>query len=243
MLLSLPLSLNGIVPIALTLCCIARYARLSWHIIGISFVVFALSTGALGAATKWILTASDAFGPDMLSVNNAGFDWYDGIALARQVCGSNTGNISSVIDRTSIKFSLIWVIFSYCILCSVWCLMKLVIQLAPGGSRRERFLRAGGPLMSESALGQPGKIMLRGFYALLAVLWILCLAYHFYLYSLFTRYHLVSTQWSFGQIIAVTVWFPSVVELAYMEYRKSNSTPKSHRHHMRVAYNSQWASP
>lgn len=40
----------------------------------------------------------------------------------------------------------------------------------------------------------------------------LCFGVQFYLIYLFNRHQLVSQDWSFGQIIAVTVWIPSVFE-------------------------------
>ena len=40
----------------------------------------------------------------------------------------------------------------------------------------------------------------------------LCFGVQFYLIVLFNRHHLVSQVWSFGQIIAVAVWLPSIFE-------------------------------
>ena len=71
-LLALPLSLNGIVPVVFSLSCIALHSRLSWHIILLSTFPIVLSSGALGSTYIWILRISDAFGPDMLGVKNAG---------------------------------------------------------------------------------------------------------------------------------------------------------------------------
>lgn len=39
-----------------------------------------------------------------------------------------------------------------------------------------------------------------------------CFGVQIYLIVVFTRHHLVSKVWSFGQIIAVTVWLPSIFE-------------------------------
>lgn len=62
----------------------------------------------------------------------------------------------------------------------------------------------------------------RKFWRLMATPW-LCffgrytLAIKFWLYSLFLRHSLVSKVWTFGQIIAVTVWAPSIVKFLYIE--------------------------
>ena len=50
----------------------------------------------------------------------------------------------------------------------------------------------------------------------LLVVWSLCFGYHIYLYSPFSRNNLVSRVWTFGQIIAVTAWAPSIVEFFYI---------------------------
>lgn len=56
------------------------------------------------------------------------------------------------------------------------------------------------------------------------LVWGLCFVYHIYIYSLFLNYRLVSQTWTFGQIIAVTVWAPSIVEFFYTDYGKSTKT-------------------
>jgi len=51
--------------------------------------------------------------------------------------------------------------------------------------------------------------------------WSLCFGCQFYLFSVYFKHSVISQQWSFGQIIAVTVWVPSVVEYIYIEYSTS----------------------
>ena len=92
-LLSFPLSMNGLVPVIFTLSCISLYARLSWHTIILSSVTVSLSTGALSAAYIWILRISDALGPDLLSVNSASEDYQETPEMAQIVCGSKPGNL------------------------------------------------------------------------------------------------------------------------------------------------------
>ena len=219
--LALPLSMNSFIPIVFSLSCIARYGRLSWHIIILSLIAIALSTGPLAASYMWILRISSAFGPDLLSVNNAGGDYPDGLATAKIVCGSQSTFLEHSIDRTNIKFSLIWLTYTYCIAWGAWCLGKHVFISPPRGSRRERALEAWHNSMLNSATSKlpPWAIFVLR-YPLFILIWTLCFIYHIYLYSLFTRSSLVSPEWTFGQIVAVTVWVPSVVEFLDIEYRK-----------------------
>ena len=44
---------------------------------------------------------------------------------------------------------------------------------------------------------------------------LLCFGVHFYLIGVFHRHHLVSQVWTFGQIVAVTVWIPSIFEVLH----------------------------
>lgn len=221
-LLALPLSLNGIVPVAFSLSCIALYSRLSWHIILLSTVPIALATGALASTYIWILRISDAYGPDMLSVSNAGvaFQYVPNFTVV--ICGSKSSNLENVPNRRDIRFAIIWLIYTYCIAWALWCLLMQVFKSSREESVSTRVL-AGLKILCLGRLESGAKNKLAAYgYAISLVVWGLCFVYHFYLYSLFTRSNLVSGQWSFGQIIAVTVWIPSIVELLYIEHGRSH---------------------
>lgn len=53
---------------------------------------------------------------------------------------------------------------------------------------------------------------------LLLVTWSPCTALQAHTFSTYATHHLIPPGWSFGPIIAVTIWVPSLVELAYIEY-------------------------
>lgn len=228
-LLALPLSLNGIVPVTFSLSCIALYSRLSWHIILLSTVPIVLSTGVLASTEIWILRITDAFGPDMLSVDNTDGAHQYVPTFTALVCGSKSGNLENVLTRKDIRFAIIWLVYTYCIAWALWCLLMQVSKTSTKESLGARVLA----WFKNSGLGRlesvPRNKLATYGYAILLVVWGLCFGYHFYLYSLFTRSKLVSGQWSFGQIIAVTVWIPSIVELLYIEHGKfrNHHFPKS----------------
>ena len=217
-LLTLPISLNGIVPVVFSLSCIALYSRLSWHIVLLSMIPIALSTGSLALTYIWILRISAAYGWDMINAQNAGVDQTYTVKFTPILCGSKSGNMDKVLDRRDIRFAAIWLVYCYCIAWALWCLLTQSIKNLDKESLGARVLARSrsfgtGRLKPTSR----NKVAACG-YAMLLVLWGLCFAYHFYLYSLFTRSKLVSGQWSFAQIIAVTVWIPSIVELLYLEH-------------------------
>ena len=53
-----------------------------------------------------------------------------------------------------------------------------------------------------------------------AIPWSLCVAGQFYLFSAYLEHSVISYEWSFGQIIAVTIWLPSLVEYIYIEWSR-----------------------
>ena len=50
------------------------------------------------------------------------------------------------------------------------------------------------------------------------VTWSLCFSCQLYPFSIYFSHSVISQLWSFGQIIAVTVWVPSMVQYVYIEY-------------------------
>ena len=217
LLLSFPLSMNGIVPITFSLLCISLYSRLTRHVLILSLVPIAISTGALASAYTWTLRIRDQFGDDLLSVSNAGSNWQFAPEVARMVCGSKSGNLENVISRSDIRFALIWVIYTFCVASFLWCVVTYALNSQPKGSYGQRIRMSLKYLTRKPPFD---KILPCLGYPLLALVWALCFTYHFYLYSLFTKSHLVSSEWSFGQIIAVTVWIPSIIEYLYIECGK-----------------------
>lgn len=216
-LLSVPLALNGIVPVTFTLVYIVRYHRLTWHILILSLVPVALSSTSLFTAYRWIVTADgDEFNVDGI-VGDFGYD--DSFAASRLVCGDRPGNLGNAIDPTDFRFVAIWLVYGYCITWLLWCFLRRILDEAVRGSLPAWTSK---PLIRLSTTKVPinhqAKKLLQ---ALSLALWGLCFGYHFYLYSLFIRKSLVPGNWTFGQIIAVTVWAPFVVEYLYTEHRKS----------------------
>lgn len=125
-LLALPLALNGIVPIAFSLSCIALYCRLSWHIILLSSVPILLSTGALASTHIWL-------GRPVIdeAIDIGLFDRFREASLYESssttlICGPKSGNLRNVFSKGSMKFSIIWLIYTYCIAWTLGCLLMQI---------------------------------------------------------------------------------------------------------------------
>ena len=55
------------------------------------------------------------------------------------------------------------------------------------------------------------------------LVWTLSFGYQFFLYSRSFRSSVINNEWSFGQIVAVIIWAPSLVETLNLEIRESFS--------------------
>lgn len=103
----------------------------------------------------------------------------------------------------------------------LWCIAKHISDRQPKLAYLGQLLEACSKIPSQIT---QDRLSLRTLSALRKILFILiwtpCFGYHIYLYSIFFRNKLVSRVWTFGQIIAVTVWAPAIVECFYIEYSK-----------------------
>lgn len=211
--------MNGLVPIVFTSSSISRYGRMSWDSILLSLVSIALSTRCLAKSYKWIFHTADETRSDFSTTHYSGMEAHNGVNLAQAICGSRSSNLRSVIDRRNISFPLVWLIYINCITWAVWCVTKHILIERPEGSFRDRVVMLFSRLMYQS----PVTRLFRGFpfwlgNSMFILTWTPCLICHFYLYTLFTQDGLVSPAWNLGQIIAVTVWFPSIIEFLYIDH-------------------------
>ena len=262
--LSLPISMNGFLPITLVLVYISCHLRLSWHTLILSLAPFALSTCALGSTYLQYWHMILTYRLDKQSI--IGFDSDQGVMPETYcICGSKTGNLVDVLNWGDIHFPIIWAIFTYCFLWILWCVLRHVINSWQKMTSKEPMLHRLENLLQRLPLGTVFSMKSRtvgshllpvylGYYitslfrrvrsslpcrpvrtlaskrlrtllfVLSTILWVLCFAYHFYLYSLFVKSRLLAPTWTFGQIIAVTVWVPSIVEFLYIEHGKYTVT-------------------
>lgn len=89
-LLSIPLSLNGLVPTVFTLCSISEFGHLSWHVIILSILCIVLSTGSLITTYIWILIIDKNTNQDTLGEIAGGFDYASTLETARSAPNRET---------------------------------------------------------------------------------------------------------------------------------------------------------
>lgn len=206
----IPLALNGCVPVVSTLQIISRYARLSWHTISLAMVSLLLSTIALVKARSvwglWSMTTD----PD------ANDQWR--YQMTRLVCGSDAKNLNNL-SSSVIDFTIVWLIYSFCIVYFLACVTGHILTHTNYGLRISQSLRTffyenlpetKRIRLVVSTLGN----------ATIMILWLSFFAYSFFIYDRFRKSNFVSPEWSFGQIVAIAVWVPSIVDFVYMERRQ-----------------------
>ena len=213
------LATSGFIPVTFGLAATTRFGRASWHLIILSLITFALASGTL-----WTFYHYDRqYGKldDYYNLlQNEGYrdfptgtcaiDGHMGDTLF-PLCGSSLLNNNAISSSTITKW---WVWFAWAI-CMAWmllCFCSKLMEQSPPKIARSKLKSA---LTRYTWMKLPKRILgtLNGRTLIFIVTAAFCFGVQFYFIHVFNRHDLVSQIWSFGQIIAVTVWIPSMFEL------------------------------
>lgn len=205
------LAMTGAVPITGTLAYIARYGRQSWYLITLSLLTLSLSTVSLRNYSKFI-KAGEVFGVNgFLTRDLLGEVWY------QNICGKKTG--PRITDQWFMKlwpydFIIIWAT------CSLWVLACVAKKSSESNVSSQKHKGLGFMLyITEGVQIWESKIY-KKIAPFVLILWITIYAYQFFLLYHYATLPIIPIDWSFGQIVAVTIWIPSVVEFIYLEISK-----------------------
>ena len=213
------IAINGLVPVTFILTCIARYGRQSWYLISLSSLTVVFSTTVLG--TEYY------FWPSIMTKYN--YLYVDSLVLASQFCSgpahpvlwllcSMSPTSSPGLDYAAFTNYRAWTVTANCLTWLLYCIVRKRLTKAPAGSLRARFASAAQPKQP-----QMRKIIGYLFRSLFISTWSLCFAYQLLLNSSYLSRSSTTKTWSIGQIIAVSIWVPSIVEFFYIEYSMSTS--------------------
>ena len=212
------LATSGFIPITFSLASITRFGGAPWYLIILSFFTFGLASATLliynifdlqyGRINSYV-DSLEVDGFKDLGSCNIGGHMNDTLF---PFCGS------SLLDKNTIPSSAItdrwvWVAWATCMAWMLSCFfLKLKDEMLPNAVRSRL----------EAVIRHPWMQLLKRFMSSLNAGMLiftassaLCFGVQFYLISIFNRHDLVSQVWSFGQIVAVTVWMPSMLELFY----------------------------
>ena len=226
------LATSGLIPVNLVLACIMRYGRHSWYLLILSLITTILATATLIASYYY----THVYGkPGYWYQNDLGdtFDntsAYDGGVscslpstahvddMIFPLCG-NWKLANNLLPTGVIDNGWIWAVWANCI---IWLFLGLGIKcynLEVLARYHEKVMQFGTKLTLIKHLIQKSRTYTT-WIIVSAIPWSVCSAGQFYLFDAFLKHSVISYEWSFGQIIAVTIWLPCLVEFVYIEWSK-----------------------
>ena len=238
-----PMATCGILPVTFTLALIARYGRQSWYLTLLSLSIFVLSTVTLATSTKfWYDLNREAFFKIIHSQNlrsytpNTFTGIYDDsleplagacgnvhpLDLAVLLCGSTELYSKKVYYPMIIGIGICF-IWAHCLIWMLYFLLKQGLSsesMQPRAARLRSAWRSCAPgfLLSQRLL--KATTWHRFWHGVLAITWSICFSFQFHMYSLVFSESAVDTTWSFGQVVAIIVWLPCLVEYLNLEISK-----------------------
>ena len=201
------LASGALVPINMVLYLVAKHGRQSWYLTFLAAVTSILGTATLASWTRisFILrNSSVVLESSSMSSSARCLGATNAIgATPATWCGQSQEQFFSW-DYFPWYQPWLWAAWTVSILTLLLCTIN---KLAEDFPRMSPLMR----ILSKVNGRKPVRLLIN-------ITWLACFAGQLYLFSSFYQSSLISSTWSFGQIIAITVWIPSVVEFAYMEY-------------------------
>lgn len=216
------LAISGFLPITVGVICITRYSHLSWYIVILSFVAFLLAAATFIFALLILIRANSKSTGDVVTMTEGVIDYPTGSRclkdvdftdILRSMCGYEILRANSL---SSQSLDSPWIILLF-VNCAIWFILCLSTRISKPYRITNRLLKR----LVRSLARYHVKILL------FLVTFGLCFSGQFVLFGIYARHALISPRWSFGQIIAVTIWAPSLIEYIYIEYSKYMNLPPS----------------
>lgn len=195
------LALSGLVPVSFTLVCLIRYGHRTWHLIILSLITMAISTGTLSCPFIYLRRFGDPVTDQYLGPN---------LEELYPLCGSSKLRKNDIGTTTFAK-PWIWAVWLNCVIWMIYCSLRKAFE----GSRRVQLLKSWKD--SSTIAAHVNSIGKSPVWLLLSMLtWMMCFGWQFNLFSAYFQHTVILQDWSFGQIIAVAVWMPAVFEYFYI---------------------------
>ena len=192
----------------MVLACITRYGRHSWYVIILSTITVLLATATMASAARTFLFENNVNeSPWEPNVNDTYIttpsctiytNYYSQGFLA-PLCGHSKLGKNFLPSGDTISNHWIWAVWANCIVWLLYCIMEKLLSFKRYIPFRAR------PVAS--------------FWTLVYVVpWSLCFAAQIILFTVFVEHYFIPYDWTLGQIIAVAVWVPSVIEYIYIAF-------------------------
>ena len=218
--INVPLALTGCLSVVFGLLVVSFLGRLTWLYIVLTIVPVALSMASLHGVRLWWKTIAEVQSGSGGSLSLQAMNLANTHEL---ICGSRASELNSLDVNTVINIHVVWVMCCFsaicCLILAVWHACRSTQILARSDFYQRWTMRYQS--ITDLAAAKTKESLRLAMSVVFLVTWVSCFAYLFYLYAYFKRHNFVSSQWDFGQIVAITVWAPSIVEFIYMERGKS----------------------
>ena len=200
---------NGYIPIVFTMSYISLYGRRSWYLLSLSFCCLLLASITQGLVTFIMISFTSSYNvafssdfPEQKAVSCGGNSVKDILSLWCQ-------HQISIPVQATLPVGWIWTTWATCVSWFLVCgILMVYSKISRQGKSRLRKLA--------KHLGQIPVV-------LFILSWTSSFTYLFYAYVLYLARSEIATQsWSFGQVVAITVWVPCLAEYIYLERRKRN---------------------
>ena len=216
------LATSASVPICVVLACITRYGRHSWYVIILSTITVLLATATMGSAAFFATNlVGSPWEPNVndTSIETPSCTIYASSAFAPPLCGHSKLGKNYLPQGVTTSNPWIWAVWANCIVWLLYCITEKLLSLKryiPFRARTAaRFRR------SKFLLSLRGAYRKYPLWALVYVVpWSLCFAAQIILFTVFVEHYFIPYDWTLGQIIAVVVWVPSVIEYIYIAFRE-----------------------
>ena len=218
------LATTGLFPITLGFACISYWGRHSCYLIVLSCTTFLLATitfafaysgnesifplGESGSLDRYVDEVSAGICPIRLPLSE----------VLLPICGS-MALANNYLPTSAVRNKITWL---------PWCCCFIVLIATAFGHRVLDAIHQIGRVQKYSGTIRPRRsvVWLRDRVypvvknlAKFAVFFVVCsiFTHQALLFYIYIEHDLISPEWSFGQVIAVTVWVPSIMEFLYIE--------------------------
>lgn len=200
------LGLSGCVPVTFALVLSFYHSRVKWRTILLTTITLALAS--YNIIRRWVERSA-------LTYESQGDFVKEASLTANLVCGSSRDGLN-IIDYQQINWTPTVAVYVLCFINFLACVcLKAMRDFQT--TRYFRRLRLGDVSKRVGNLYERISVLHIPLYPFYILAWLLCFANQFYIFDNLRVQHWVSSEWSFGQVVANIVWVPLVVELFYME--------------------------
>lgn len=206
----------GLIPVTFVLVCLCNYGRPSWYMKVLSLITY------LSSSLVW-LRFNVVLGIDINRRNNGNTVWKFSPAVPLEVYQTRIPPINALcgrpyLDSTPLSSPLFfWGVWASWAFSSFWMWRSILPRSL---TRKTKHLLCNRGLFL-TMLSSPSIQLTRLWMqrALFSGIWTFCFVFQLYFLAVYAQRSLISRYWTFSQIIAVTVWAPSLIEFAYILFR------------------------